>query len=355
MEFTTKIRKRELIDFMKVYQKQVSTTKNRNLNALLSRKLPIAKGVEGQVFHGILKNGQEIAIKNIKIYNIIETKKIEKQFLTISPTKLYNLFLTVNAFDKPIFTELISQTLINQLIFQKISPHYTMNYYWEYKNKQFNLVNEYANFNTFDNWIQQNYDENYWYNALFQIMIGLIGLKKFFNMTHVDCHLKNILVQRVKPGGYWTYILNKKKYYLPNLGFVFLLNDFGFAWIPQKLTIDWWVDATLQHVTKIGHEFYDLLTIFEGINYYKHVVPPKIKRFLKKIIKKDYYKFVNVKKNINSDYNADGMTLEKSIQLFHTPNLFKLQITNDKRIESFNLDKTFDKTKVPKNFTTFVV
>ena len=47
-------------------------------------------------------------------------------------------------------------------------------------------------------------------------------------------------IQIVKPGGYWTYILEGKKYYLPNLGFVVLLNDFGFSLIPNKLYLTWY-------------------------------------------------------------------------------------------------------------------
>lgn len=72
-------------------------------------------------------------------------------------------------------------------------------------------------------------------NCLFQILAGLYALKKFFNMTHNDLHDQNILVHKVEKGGYWHYKIDNYDYYLPNLGFVFVIWDFGTVHIPHKM------------------------------------------------------------------------------------------------------------------------
>jgi hypothetical protein len=72
-------------------------------------------------------------------------------------------------------------------------------------------------------------------NCVFQVFAGLYALKKFFKMTHNDLHPGNILVKSVPAGGHWLYIIDGQKYYLPNLGYVFILWDLGFIHVPHVI------------------------------------------------------------------------------------------------------------------------
>ena len=72
-------------------------------------------------------------------------------------------------------------------------------------------------------------------NCLFQIAAGLYSLEKFYDLTHNDLHFGNILVHEVKPGGFWHYKIDGANYYVPNMGYLFVLWDFGMAHIPGKI------------------------------------------------------------------------------------------------------------------------
>ncbi len=72
-------------------------------------------------------------------------------------------------------------------------------------------------------------------NAYIQIYIALYCIRKFFNIWHHDLHGDNVLVYKVKPGGYWQYIINGRKCNIPNIGYLFVLSDFGYSRIPGKI------------------------------------------------------------------------------------------------------------------------
>jgi hypothetical protein len=73
------------------------------------------------------------------------------------------------------------------------------------------------------------------YNAYLQIYIGIYALKKYYNIYHQDLHRSNVLYFKTKPGGYWKYIIKNKDIYIPNYGTVFILWDFSYAVIPEKV------------------------------------------------------------------------------------------------------------------------
>lgn len=74
------------------------------------------------------------------------------------------------------------------------------------------------------------------HNCVFQIAAGLYSMEKYFRgMTHNDLHYGNVLVHEVKPGGYWEYKIDGKRYYVPNLGYVFVLWDFGMIHVPGRI------------------------------------------------------------------------------------------------------------------------
>lgn len=63
--------------------------------------------------------------------------------------------------------------------------------------------------------------------ALFQILAALHTLHSYLYLCHNDVKAINILFYRVPAGGYWEYIIHGQRFYLPNLGYIFILNDYG--------------------------------------------------------------------------------------------------------------------------------
>ncbi len=77
------------------------------------------------------------------------------------------------------------------------------------------------------NWLNSKPTEAEIYNALFQILAGIYALQKYGQVFNNDMKAPNILYYNVKPGGYWDYTIMGKHHRIPNLGKLFIINDFG--------------------------------------------------------------------------------------------------------------------------------
>ena len=71
-----------------------------------------------------------------------------------------------------------------------------------------------------------NNDKIIW-NALVQIMISIMFFHKYTNSHHRDTHNGNFLYHIITPGGYFHYNLYGKDFYLENIGFLWVIWDFG--------------------------------------------------------------------------------------------------------------------------------
>jgi hypothetical protein len=316
--------------------------------------------------------------KALYLKRIADKKRITDQMIEANSSNVQKLVYSKSAFDKPSLIEVISLTLTNQLVFQKICPHFNINYDWNYERSTIRLYNEYATYGDFTKWVKSNHSQQVWLNALFQIMVGILAIRRYFNMVHTDLHIGNILVHRVKPGGYWTYIIDNKKYYVPNLGWVFLLSDFGFSWIPNKMSVPWHYTDRLKYITKSGQDLYDFITLFKSIHDNKHV-PDTIKTIIKSmfttsdfiVFKKIYYK--NLYDKFKGDKRYKNKKLIKQYHnLYHKlysnkSNKLSKKITQtfynksdytkpkeEKCIETYSLDKRFVESKLPQIFRQLV-
>jgi len=376
MDFTTKKRKQCLISFTNAFAEQylaeaVGTYVVADRMDLFNTNY-LSKGVEGRVSLSSFKNkkdfDEQFVIKEVNLLNIKNSKQISKLVLNATPKILYNLFLTTDSFNKPSLTEIITHTLTNQLILQSICPNFSFNYYWDYADKTLNIYNEYINHGDFHSWAKEQHTNDEWKNALFQIMVGLFALKQYFGMLHTDFHTQNILVQKVPPGGYWVYIIDGFKYYVPNLGYIFLIHDFGFSWIQKKLYIKWHERETLRYITKVGHHFFDISILVKSLlTTRNYKLPTDFKQFLKQSFYKEeisynlsynyYKKWYKEKahkyKGIAQDYSGLNTTLgQKIYSIFYTD--YKRKNANDTKIETYSLDKTFNKNKLPTSFKQLV-
>ena len=278
----------------------------------------LGQGAQGTVSLFVKKNGQN------------EFIVIKKSYLKKKESKFLNKVADPKALKIEFFIEIEASTLINQLVVQDICPNFVLNYSWSSKEREgicwenypysVNLYNEYLNgVMTFGDWVTKSRTEYEWYNIYFQIITALYALQKYFKMIHLDFHSENVLILPTKKGGFWKYTLNSKDYYLPNLGFMVLLNDFGHAYISKKLISGY-------QVNKKKHFAFDLIELTSSIKGYRNkTIKKKIDKLIS-ILKKDtnvniyikvieelFYELFN-KKPINTEQIIGKYSLDKKIK-----------------------------------------
>ena len=64
-------------------------------------------------------------------------------------------------------------------------------------------------------------------NAIAQIMISIMFFNKYTKSFHKDGHSGNFLYHEIKPGGYFHYVIHGVDYYIENLGYLWVIWDFG--------------------------------------------------------------------------------------------------------------------------------
>ncbi len=64
-------------------------------------------------------------------------------------------------------------------------------------------------------------------SIIFQIFAAVSSIQLKYGLFHTDIKKENILVKAIPPGGHWVYIIDGKRYYTPNRGYLAALNDFG--------------------------------------------------------------------------------------------------------------------------------
>lgn len=100
------------------------------------------------------------------------------------------------------------------------------------------LLADYIDSGSLDNWIYDTYeskqtiDDTQWKIIAFQLIYTLAIFQKRYKMMHNDCHYGNILIDTsIKPGGYFVYKINNKKFYIPNTGVIPKFWDFEFTMV----------------------------------------------------------------------------------------------------------------------------
>ena len=178
----------------------------------------------------------DMAIKKIPL----EKGDMEKPF---SSTSLLS--------NNSVWSEMTCYILCNILVFSKVCPNLPLyyKYFWcpkcHFMNRYITpkkqpcllVLNELAEADLEQLWKQYklNPPVEVTKSCMFQIFISLYALNKFYGMSHNDLHWGNVLAHKIEEGGYWEYTLQKKRYYVPNTGYLFVLWDFGNAYIKNKI------------------------------------------------------------------------------------------------------------------------
>lgn len=299
--------------------------------SVLQKQTELGRGGQGKVY-SYCSDQDCVAVK--KIY--IESQ--QSKYLTDPFSKRALLHST--------FIELAAMKMINQLVLSKVCPNFILNYTWRFKSRSgicddlypnvAYFFNEYiSDSQTFTEWVKGDRGTEELYNAYFQIIYSIYTLQLKLNMTHLDLHTDNIIVQKIPKGGYWEYTIDETTYYVPNLGYIFYINDFGHAWIPNVLKS--WFIRQRYNPKKIKTHF-DLMILYRShLAKINKKFPKSFQKVLQTIIKtlrngsrEDFPKII---KDIWFDkYSIVGSTIDK-----------------------FNINNSIDSSSIPKELQPLLI
>lgn len=300
---------------------------------LLGKKKYLASGSQGDVYkYCFTKPGQ-------KLEKCLVAKKV---YTNIKESKYINDIFNKNALKYNVYIDIAVMTLTNQLVLQNICPNFVLNYSYSIKERvtgackndfpfKFTMYNELIDGSTFDSWVREHHSIDEFYNAYFQITVALYSLHKYFNMTHLDLHSKNILVKSVSKGGYWKYIINDTEYYVPNLGFIFYLNDFDQVWVPQVFN-SWFIRQ--KYSKKRIHKGFDIMFLFRSTLHFS-TSPKSFKADVRKLIK-----------GLRNNTSFEEIILQIWGDRYKKQNTWKLLDTK-KQLQKYNLNLKLNKDNVP--------
>jgi hypothetical protein len=133
---------------------------------------------------------------------------------------------------------------------------------------------------------------NILYNCSIQCLISIIFFNKYMNLCHDDSHYNNFIYFKIKPGGYFHYNIYEVDYYLKNVGYLMMINDFGLVedLTPDNLLTDIttfikWLDnirfnkikQTLTSETNINKQsFYDYIFNKKKIDEPKEIIQKRL-------------------------------------------------------------------------------
>lgn len=89
-------------------------------------------------------------------------------------------------------------------------------------------------------------------NAITQIFFSISNFSHYTGFIHKDSHWGNFLYHKIESGGYFYYKVNGIDVYLENIGFIWVIWDFGFA---KKIKSD----NVMKDYRRIIHAFYPRL------------------------------------------------------------------------------------------------
>lgn len=368
MDFTS-IKRKKTYELITKYIKK-EQKKDISVRKLFKLGKKLGEGVQGIVYKAKpkLNNLKDIVLKRSNI------SQLEYDF----KDKMYSK----SALKLPPYIELACLNLVNQLILQRICPNYTLHYYSEILNtctkepkishkKHCTLqYNEFVNYGTFEDWASKNHKEDLWYNAIFQILAALYAMHKHYNLFHNDFHGRNLLVHKIKPGGYWVYIIDGIKYYVPNLGYIFLISDFGFGWIPNIMYPEWYIRKNIKHyvlLDSMGTKLTTQSRLTWDIYKLKKITIDPLLKVSKKIPKYFKEQFIGIL-DIFISSNEENITLGDLINLLYGSTIVSKKECNDypnycynvkkfvsgSRIETYNLDKKLNIKKLPTKLASAV-
>lgn len=114
-------------------------------------------------------------------------------------------------------------------------------------------------------------------SALTQACLALQALHDLCKFNHGDAHTGNFLVHNVAPGGWWAYKLGNDMVYVPNMGHLVVLWDFGLSKKYDDtntdfklLALDLENDHNVDHWVQAIRKEHNLIDVLKSVH--KHIL-----------------------------------------------------------------------------------
>ena len=198
----------------------------------------------------VVKKGKvveySIADDNIKIVKKIGTESIYGAIYLSKGSNVGELFRFASKImkrNKSNYTEILILTRLSNLVISKKNPHFPIMYHnfectvlakntnlpkFAKNSEYFINLNELANGDLKMFMHKEFSNSKLTNNALAQIYISILSFHSL-GYSHNDAHWGNFLYHKINPGGYIRYDINGKELYLENVGYLWVIWDYGFA------------------------------------------------------------------------------------------------------------------------------
>jgi len=298
----------------------------------------LAEGVQGKVFQ-------------MRVGNLDFARKISKSLL---PAKIKNpehLFDSVRAFQNEMIIEMAVATLLTECRIKQICPHFPLTYGIHIQDRQLQIDMQLLRGMTLKKWSQSPRSNEEWYSIIFQILISLYCMQKHFGFVHDDLHSSNIIVERCAKDTIHHYICEGQSYYVPLLGNMLYIIDFGRVFTPDNvMEIPWHVQLRQKEDRKKGQNVYhfDYQWLLESILQSNNA------KIVKKLNEMLFFSILEVELDpldVLSTFFSKEIHQRKECGNFPC---FDVKPRGAKISEPFDVSKRLDKRDVPKNLRKFV-
>lgn len=336
-----------------------------NSETVLIKGSRLGKGEQGVVYKGAIAIPPSNSQKSKKLDLVIKKAYIEKKEAKGALSgKDRDLFSKSSLKFEP-YIEIAATSLVTELVKQKVCPNFVMTYGYQFKERDTICKKEYPvksilynewvpGVELFDTFCQnESHSIQVWFNAYFQILAGIHAMQDVLGMAHADLHSDNILVAKIPKGGHWKYTIDGVDYFVPNLGYQFLINDFGHAWIPGKME-SWYVREELKpNLKKRGQKKVDPIRIFDQVLEYS-VAPKRVKKIVDMtidLLRKTDIEVVDLIYTIFGSYfllrdsRSDSAELNKNCKA--EPYFCYFKKLKSKQLDAFNVDAGISKGDLP--------
>ena len=179
---------------------------------------------------------------------------------------------------------------VKNIIEKDICPNFI---YLLNTNKDNKLIMEYANGDLISFLKITEHSDEIFENMIFQILIAILVMQKKIQMFHNDLKPKNIFYLSIDNSKYkyFKYIINDQVFYLPNIGYLFVIGDFGHSEILEKNNFNTMSNDDIKFAIDYNYDFEYISSFYNRI-----IIDNIIKLF------NDYEDFLN-KNNLTTDSN----------------------------------------------------
>jgi hypothetical protein len=222
----------------------------------------------------VVKKGKlveySIADDNIKIVKKIGTESVYGAIYLSKGSNVGELFRFASKImkrNKSNYNEILILTRLSKLVINKLNPHFPIMYHnfectvpsknpklpkFAKNTEYFINLNELANGDLKMFMLKEFNNSKLTNNALAQIYISILSFHSL-GYSHNDAHWGNFLYHKITPGGYIRYDINGKELYLENVGYLWVIWDYGFTAQLDK-----------KNIVETMKDYYRILGAFEN-------------------------------------------------------------------------------------------